>query len=360
MINGKISIDDTGLQYDNDLFFNINTTPKINVLAISEGSDAFLKRIYTEDEFNFTSTSINQLNYNDIDKQNLIVLNEVKNIPTSLISALKVFTDQGGYIIVIPSKEAALVSYNMLLGNFNGSFVNLVEAEKFVTNINFSHPLYNNGVFEKEVSNFQYPEVKSFFNTNMGGSSILQFEDGKPFLTQNGNAYIFTASLNNENSNFKNSPLIVPTLYNMAKNSFKIPIIYYSIGNENNFDVNVQLSQDDILSLEMDDINLIPKQQYFNNKVSVNTSEEPSLAGIYALKNKSEVIQNISYNYNRSESDLEYINIQETDHLTTSDSITDTFDTLKSDANVNALWKWFVTFALVLLIIEMLILKYFK
>ena len=41
-------------------------------------------------------------------------------------------------------------------------------------------------------------------------------------------------------------------------------------------------------------------------------------------------------------------------------SIATTIDDIKSVTNVNELWKWFVIFALAFLIIEMLILKYFK
>lgn len=360
VINGTITIEDTGLQYDNSLFFNINSTPKINVLAISDENPLFLQRIYTEDEFNFTVVPSDQLNYNDIDKQNLIILNDLKNIPAPLISALNTFTDQGGYITIIPTNDAPLAVYNMLLNNFNVTFNDFIEVEKHITTINFSHPLYNSGVFKKEVRNFQYPQISSFYDVNSVGSSILQYEDGKQFLMLNKNAYIFTASLSNDNSNFKNSPLIVPTLYNMAKNSFKIPALYYTIGNDNNFDVNVQLGQDDILSLKKDGIDLIPKQQYFNNKVSINTLDAPTIAGIYTIQNKDEAIQNVSYNYNRSESELVYQSLPNTNNLTVSNSIADTFDSIKSEANVNALWKWFAIFALVLLVIEMLILKYFK
>jgi len=36
IVYGKISIDDAGLQYDNELFFNINEVEKINVMSINE------------------------------------------------------------------------------------------------------------------------------------------------------------------------------------------------------------------------------------------------------------------------------------------------------------------------------------
>ena len=361
VINGKITLDDSNLQFDNTLYFNINKASKINVLAINGQDDSFLKRIYPKAEFNYNSSPINQLNYNLIDSQHLIVLNELNSIPIALVSALKQFTDQGGSIILMPSETINKASYNQFLANYNSGFSDVITSEKRITTINYSHPIYNNGVFEKQVKNFQYPQVKSFYNiASTSPSPVLQFEDEKIFLGQKKNTYIFTAALNQDNSNFKNSPLIVPTLYNIAKQSFKIPELYYTIGKENTFDVATKMQQDAVLSLTNGNINLIPKQQYFNNKVIVNTLEDPSLSGTYLIKNKDETIKNVSYNYSRNESKLAYRNLSSIENVTVSDSTTKVFDTIKSDTKVNALWKWFVIFALALLIIEMLILKFFK
>jgi hypothetical protein len=360
-INGKITIDDPNLLFDNTLYFNINKASKINILVINADDDSFLKRIYSENEFNFRATTLNQLDYNLINQQRLIVLNELDAIPNALAVALKSFTDKGGSLIIIPSKTIEKASYNLLLTNYGSNFNALLETEKRITTINYSHPLYSDGVFEKRVSNFQYPKTSSFYSVSTNKvANILQFEDGKPFLFQNKNTFVFTSALNNDNSSFKNSPLIVPTLYNIGKFSFKNPALCFTIGNKNTFDVETQLLQDNILSLVKEDMSIIPKQQYFNNKVVISTIETPSIAGIYTIKNKNEAIKNVSYNYNRDESNLDYRTISTLKNTTISSSITEIFDTIKSDTKVNALWKWFVIFALALLIIEMLILKYFK
>ncbi|TWO31441.1 hypothetical protein E1J38_013585 [Seonamhaeicola sediminis] len=361
IINGKITIDDTNLRFDNNLFFNINYGSKINALAVNDADGAFLNRIFSNEEFNLTSTSVNKLNYSLIEKKHLIVLNEIDVIPNALASALKHFVSQGGSVIVIPSKKVNIQSYNLLLNHFNSSFSTQIDSEKRITSINYAHPLYKKGVFEKQVSNFQYPKVESFYEVASNSYAwVLRFEDGKPFLYQQNNVFVFTAALNNNNSNFKNSPLIVPTLYNIAKQSFKTPELYYTIGKENEFEVETQLQQDDILSLVNNGINIIPRQKYFNNKVIINTSETPDVANIYSINNKVQTIKNVSFNYNRSESNLLYQNFSNYKHVILSNSIPDVFNTIKSDTKVNALWKWFVIFALMLLITEMLILKYFK
>ncbi|KAA5822410.1 hypothetical protein FPF71_14780 [Algibacter amylolyticus] len=361
IINGKISINDANLQFDNSLYFNINKPSKINVLSINGTTDSFLKRIYTPTEFNYLATPENQLNYNLIDNQHLIILNELKTIPVALNAALKQFSVQGGSVIIIPALDINLASYNQLLANYSSGFNAITNTEMRITTINYAHPLYSNGVFEKQVKNFQYPKVNSFHPiTTKQLASVLNFEDGKLFMGQFKNAFIFTAGLNKDNSSFKNSPLIVPTLYNVAKQSFKIPELYYSIGQENTFDVDTKMQQDEVLSLQKNGISMIPKQHYFNNKVAINTFDEPSEAGIYALTTKNDTIKKLSYNFNRSESKLNYNDLSALHEVTVSDSITEIFDTIKSDTKVNALWKWFVIFALALLIIEMLILKFFK
>ena len=362
-INGKLVIDDALLQFDNSLFFNTNNISKINVTAINTKNveDDFLKRIYTNDLFNYTSAFIDQLDYTILEQQNLIILNELNAIPNALISALKLFTSQGGNLILIPSKDISLNSYNTLLSNYNTTINNFTEVEKHVTTINYSHPIYSDDVFEKQVKNFQYPLVNGFYNLESNGASyILEYENKKPFLAQNNNVFIFTSPLNAYDSNFKKSPLIVPTLFNIGTNSFKTPKIYFTIGKENSFDVPVKLQQDAILSLVNNTTNIIPIQQSFNNKVVIYTAEAPSASGIYLVKNKDETVQSVSYNYNRDESRLVYQDLSSLNNIIIGNSVADVFESIKSDTKVNELWKWFVIFALAFLMIEMLILKYFK
>jgi len=86
--------------------------------------------------------------------------------------------------------------------------------------ISFQHPLFRS-VFEKKIDNFQYPNTKTSFAINSSNASILGYEDQSIFLTALQNhvsaVYVFSAPINKMNSNFQNSPLIVPTFYNMAK-----------------------------------------------------------------------------------------------------------------------------------------------
>ncbi|WP_136481388.1 vWA domain-containing protein [Cognatitamlana onchidii] len=360
-IDGQISIEDSNLQFDNSLYFNINRTAKIKVLSINEAEDSFLKKIYTSSEFDYLATSKNQLDFNILEQQNLIVLNELENIPTALSITLTQFLKLGGSLLIIPSSSLNKDSYNVLISPYGCEIIEEITTTKLVTNINYAHPLYNKGVFEKQVNNFQYPRTNKYYSLRSSRfSNTLSFEDGNAFLTSYKHVYLFTSALNNDNSNFKNSPLIVPTLYNIGRNSYKIPEIYYNIGEANTFEVEAQMKQDAVLSLNKGAISIIPRQQYFNSKVRISSIEEPSKAGTYAVLNNKDSILNVSYNYSRNESKLVYKNLSQISNASVNNSVVAVLDAIKSDTKVNELWKWFVIFALVLLITEMLILKFFK
>ena len=358
--NGVLELSDTGLNYDNTLYFNINTPNKIKVLVINQGDASFLRRMFEQEEFNYTQQSHDNLNYSDIPEQNFIVLNELEDIPTSLTTALQSFASNGGSVLLIPSVKGNISSYNVLLNGLSlGSYGGVIDSEKKITQIIFSHPLYEN-VFEKQVANFQYPKVNSFFNSTTNASVALRFEDGKPFVLQRNNTYAFTASIATQNSNFQSSPLIVPTLYNMAQRSLPLPELYYTIGQQNTYAVAAQLVQDEILTLKDSVSSTIPLQQTKANSVEITTTNTPENAGTYRIEKDNNFIENVSYNFSRRESNLQYISANDWEGARVYDSIPELFDSLTQENAINSFWKWFVIFAVLFLIFEMLILKYYK
>ncbi|NRA93324.1 MAG: hypothetical protein HRU26_11675, partial [Psychroserpens sp.] len=358
--NGSLSIEDPNLQYDNELFFNIDESSKIKVLSINQAKDDYLKKIYTADEFEFIGYDFNALNYNLIDSQNLIILNELERIPVSLTTALLSFSSNGGSILIIPSNKSNVNTYNQFFANYNyGRFQELNPLQKKITSINFSHPLLTN-VFSNQINNFQYPRVNSYFPSSNNSGVVLRYEDNTPFLSQIENVFITTAPLNQENSNFQNSPLIVPVFYNIGKQSLKIPQLYFNIGDENTIDISTKLQQDDILTLSNETNSVVPLQQTYPNKVSLKTNDYPNLSGILDVKNKENILIQLSFNFKRDESLLRYMDLESFENIETYNTISDSLEAIKSATNVNELWKWFVIFALGFLLIEMSILKFLK
>ena len=357
---GSISLTDTGLSYDNSLYFSINTPAKLKVLSINTANADFLQRLFATQEFEYTTQDANTLNYSLLAQQNCIILNELKNIDTSLSNALKEFSQNGGSVLIIPALDIDITSYNSLLSNLNlGSFERQLVQQKKISNIVFEHPLYSD-VFEKRITNFQYPTINSFYTITSKAPTLLGFEDDKPFLLGFKNNYIATAAFNTQNSNFISSTLIVPTLYNIARQSLETPKLYYTIASYVSFGVAAKLTEDEILNIKDSVVNFIPLQKVKANKVIITTNAYPKSAGTFSINKADEFIESVSYNYNRDETSGIYGDVNNWNGVTPHQNITSLFDAILKENTITDFWKWFALLALVFLIAEMLVLKFYK
>ena len=363
--HGYASITDNGLEYDNTLYFSISKPEKINVISIGETEKSlFLSRIYTKDEFNFSNSAIGSLDYNAIEKQDAIILNELDEIPQALQTTLKSFVEKGGNLVVIPSTKNPVENLNSFMKTLgNIQYKAIRNKDKLITKINFNHPLFSS-VFENKTTNFQYPKTQNSFEIVSQNPAVLYYEDQTAFLTSINNSvssvYIFAAPLNLANSNFQQSPLIVPVFYKMAFNNLKKGLNAITIGAGNPFLVAINLSKEEILNVKNETESFIPIQQNLNNKVQLNFNDFPEQAGNYVIYKQKESIQNISFNYSRTESDLAQANEKVISDFKKMDSIEAVFNTLQTNRTDDQIWKWFVIFALLFLATEMAIIRFVK
>ncbi|WP_430426500.1 BatA domain-containing protein [Maribacter litoralis] len=353
---GKVAITDTGLDYDNQFYLNIDEKSKINVLAIGNSSADFLKRIYTDDEFNFSTSSLSQLNYSSIENQDLVILNEIENLPSSLVTAINTLSKIGGSFVLIPATNGDTNSYNTLATfYYNSQYSNTIAQEAAISNVITAHPLFTN-VFEKQVTNFQFPKASGHFKINTKAPIAIEFQNKDPFLIGNEGAYFFSAALNNDNSNFKNSPLIVPVFYNMGMNSLKLPPLYTSIGNNTEVEVPITLQQDDIIKISNENNEFIPQQRVLPKKVQINFMDNPTDAGIYKIMHNKNILRHISFNDNKKESELLYAALPENSNTSLSNFF---LESQKNNA-INEFWKWFAILALAFVLIETALQRFLK
>ncbi len=362
--HGNISIEDNSLSYDNDYFLSISKPEKANIIAIGNSDkNNFLSRIFTVDEFNFKSTELATLDYNQIENQEAIVLNELEDLPVALGTTLKSFYEKGGNIVLIPNAKNTTSLLNAFAKNFGGlNYTQLSASTKQITKINFSHPLFQT-VFEKKVTNFQYPNVKESFGLS-GITNILQYEDNAVFVgsTTNrlGTFYAFSAPINKQNSNFQNAPLIVPTLYNMGQNQGKTGIKAYTIGENENLILETILAKDEVVSIQKEGYSFIPMQQILNTKCKLSFGDYPEEAGNFDVIKANNSLKKISFNYPRTESDLTQVTTSNFENFTKVNNIATVLNDIASERTSNEIWKWFIIATLLLLLTELLIQKFVK
>jgi hypothetical protein len=156
----------------------------------------------------------------------------------------------------------------------------------------------------------------------------------------------------------------VPIFYNFGKYSYKKSQLNYLIGRTNEIEIKVTLQKDNILEFSSTNESFIPLQQVGNNSVIITTTNQPLVSGIYSIKNNEKLLKNIAYNYNREESDLEYLNLEElikqNSNYTYFTNVKDAFNAINEENKTNNLWHLFLVISLVFVVIEILLLKFLK
>jgi len=363
---GKLTIEDLSLQFDNTLYFTTNKPKTIRVLSIGKNNNS-LRKLYSSNEFSFTQNKIESLDFTQINNQHLIILNAVERIPILLKNTLKQFVESGGSLIVIPNTNSDQASYSQFLKSLNSTInIKKITQNHKITTINYAHPLLNN-VFEKEVTNFDYPSVKSYYKlTGKNISSILKLDNNANFISQipvkEGALYFVGSSLNSSITTFVNSPLIVPVFYNMALQGTVTNPLYYTLHKNNKIGVNTSLKNDKVLSLSNTSISFIPQQQIKRNKVILETNILPNKAGFYSLKKDTVKLKDLAFNSDRKESRLQFytkkdLKLNKNTHFYT--NLNKALQSYKDTTSIFELWQICIALALAFFIIELLLLKHF-
>ena len=99
---GKIQITFNDIfLFDNVFYFTINIPKKTSILNIGKTS-SYLSKIFTDEDFHFTNSTLQNVNYNLIPSQQLLILNQLKNIPIILGKKILDFVENGGHLLIIP------------------------------------------------------------------------------------------------------------------------------------------------------------------------------------------------------------------------------------------------------------------
>jgi len=364
LFNGFIEIEDKSLSFDNKYYFSIKNFQKSKILSLGNLSNqAFLKRIYNDNEFEFSTSENLNIDTQSIQQNSFIILNECPQLAQPLIDNIKNFVENGGSLVFIPSLNASIESYNKLLEPFGLRFSDYENGELKITKIAQQHPLFK-GVFEKQISNFQYPSVQGHYAINSSFPAVFHLENGMPFLTviptKAGQIYVFSTPLNRQNSTFIETPLIVPTFYNMAKMSNNSDLTALKLGDMQSFMVETKTEVNQVLTVKNANETFIPLQQILSQKVKLNFIDHPTTAGNFEIFNNDKNIQPISFNYSRVESNFLVESNDAPEEVTQINTITDLLDNFKKDRTTSDLWQWFLGLTFILILAEIFIQKYVK
>ncbi len=377
--NAEMKITDYPINFDDTYFFTFEVAEKIEVLSINQGrKNSYLGAAFNSNpHFNLKNQSVNQLNYTDLAKNQLIVLNQIKNLSSGLAYELQQYVFDGGSLLIFPSKQMDTKSFNSLLKALKvNTYIKSNTNRKEIDHINTKQEIFS-GVFEKLPNNIDLPYSKFSFDmtnyTNTGEEKILRFRGGSSFLSKynagNGKVYLSAVPLDNSETNLPAHAIFAPMMYKITLAGSKDGQIAYVIGNDEIIEVeNKAEKRDGKFMLKGDAEEFIPGQKILASKLMLNLNNQLKEAGIYQLYlEATKPLSYFGYNFNRQESILDYFNATELKEQYNAPNIKlldEKGESLKKvvgeiDRGVE-LWKWCLIAALAFLLLEIILLRIFK
>ncbi len=378
-INGKVEITDYPVVYDNEFYFSYSIAEKTKILIINnKDNNIYLNSFFKDDEsFEIQNVMEDNIPISEFNKHHLIIFAEVENYSSGLISELESYVNNGGAVIFTPNIRGKIETYNKVLTQLNLSpIVRLDTTNTKIGSINEQHLLYFN-TFKKLKINTELPLISEYFvfkNNLLNKEEILlEAENGQKILSTaklgKGNIYIFAMPLNKKSGNFVTHPLFSPTIYNIAIYSQLTDKIYYTVNKDEVIEIENFVSNSEFLKIEKIDgtYDFIPQTIKNGKSLKINLTENKIEAGNYFVKNNNEIVKNLSFNYNRKESDLECYTFEEIkkelekysiENVSIINAETELLEKkIKENSEGKKLWKIFIVLALLFIAIEIALIK---
>ena len=377
----SVEITDYPITFDDKLFFTYQVQERIAVLTISDNQAGtnFGKIFKNDSAFSFLDINSKQIDYNELKFENLIILNQLKDVSSGMAQELIRFVETGGALCIVPDAGATISGYNDLLTKLACSEYEISDTAKSeVLGLNYTHPIFKN-MFESVPKNMDLPNVNKHFrlktSSPKGEDRLISLKNGDPMLItkgfKKGKVYVFTNSFATEATNFYRHPLVVPVFWEIAISSISQLPLYYNIGNTNIIELsNISMTNEQVLSVVRGEQSFIPEQQFVDNIYQLKVRDQIKEAGFYQIIQNKNALAVASFNLDRRESDIDCLTDEAVAKMIKDSQIKNTnvindghkdltFAITEMNSGIK-LWKLFILLSLLFFAIEIILIRFFK
>ncbi len=382
---GKVQIEDYPVVFDDKLFFAFNVAANVEILEIygkNKKGYRYTEALFTSDSiFKYTAVTSGKLNDYNFSNFNLIVLNEVNSVSSGLVKLLALFVNNGGNLLIIPPENGNFSGINGLLKKLDaGTYKDIDTVSDRVIAIKENNPLFKNAI-SKIPGNADFPVVHKHFRLQYGYKTgmqtLLGLLNGDDLVSSkkegNGNVFLFSVPLNNDFSNISTHPLFTVLLYGIATKGTGTERLYYFLGKDNEIVLDKNLPENPDKALEIispSGKKFIPLQNRQQGKIFLSVNNAIDDEGFYRLVSDGKTVGVYAFNFNRKESETEFYNTSELDSMlkikklprytVAGNSRALIKEVINTPQKASRLWKLFIIFALLMLLAETLILRFWK
>ncbi len=379
LVEGKVSVNDKQLFWDDDFYFSYHVAASAGVLILNgEDASPSVNRVYGIESF-YKVKSISDMSFTreELKGTDLIVLNGFNEISSGLASELVDFKNQGGSIFIFPGSKVNSNDFGGFLNELGIPSLSGVAREGTkIDKVEYKDPFFKN-VFEKENSSLNLPSVtKCYGLPNFRQSTIfplITLRNGSPLLLRtNESVYLYSSSLNSEFGNFTENALFPTVLLRAGEFSKRNLPLYATIGKENKLMLFEDFTDETPLKLVNNEFEYIPIISKNGLAVNISISGPEAIeklkSGNYVIKTDSP-INGIALNYDRAESEMNYVSKEDVETKLKEQGVKNiNFNTVENGQSVTMVdlqkpkeyWRLFLLLALLFVLSEMALLRFWK
>ncbi len=362
------SFSDFPVSFDNEFYFTLNYSGKLRVVEIKpDAATTFIERVYGNRQlFDFKSFSVKNVDYSLLEGADLVILNGLNRIESSLNSTMQLLRDKGS-LLVISGAQPDLDSYKKLMNISGLTILEKGEMEE-LDRPDFRNPFFEN-VFEEKTSALAMPHAKRILDWGADRSAMLRFKNGMPYLSKFGNVFVMASPLEKTSTDFFNHALFVPVMYRIASSGKKTERKPY-------FDLSsslISVSTDSLTGEEPAKLigpqELVPSQRRMGDRLLLELPRFSVSQGFYYVTHSNDTLDLVAFNLEKKESMLEQFSGEEIktalgggNHISIFKATsTETFSNeIKERYLGTPLWKYALLLALIFLLAEVLLIRFLK
>lgn len=373
---GYFSVTDYPIQFDDTYYIAFEVVSSLQVLGIgsNRGQTQVEEIIQRVDRFSSSFMVENNLEVARMADQQLVILEDIKNITSGLLYELELYLEKGGKVLLFPSPEYTSEDWDRWANWVNGweGVSAWEEKPREMFRLNFESAVFS-GVFNNEAADLQLPSTQGNFKLlHSLGENLITYRDGDPalvgFEVGSGKLYVSAAPLSSSWSNFGQvSEVLVPMLYKMAAEQSSSRPLGMTIGSNALLTENHLPEGGPLYQITGSGVSFIPGQRILNGKVIMELNNIKINAGIYGLSQEATVLPiQYAFNFDRKESDLSALEgeelVQQFPQAQIIQGLTNApISNLVADRAMGVpLWKWFLIAAVFFLLGEILIIRLFR
>jgi len=368
---GRINFEDFPVTFDNDFYFTLNLADRIDIVELKETDSAsVIEKVFGNPNlFNFRSYHIRNIDYNDLQNANLIILNDITSLETTISSALAQFLQNKGDILLIPSQNIDIESYLPLNASIR-KIPDSLRSRMDLASLDLNNPYFAE-IFEDKTGNFSMPSAKSVIQLPETNMDLIKFTDGSNFLSyqeSRNRFYLLVSPLRFDFTDFQTTAIFVPIMYRMAMLSKKeFNNLYYNLSKPVISLKIDSIEQESLIKLRGNNTEVIPGQRISGNDVYMELPKFQIKPGIYDMEIGTNFNGYIAFNPEETESRLDQFTLEELKILSDENSGITLFNTIGIDnfeKEIKAkylgipLWRITLIMALIFLLAEILIIRF--